>query len=305
MKSSMKPRFLLLLSVCASSACAENPHYPPVIDNSTYQEGAAQPARAPSNDAMIELLERMEQLQSEVQGLRGQVEEQAHAIEELKRRQDNIYTDMDERLQKLEPAGASESETPQTTGAQSPAESQTPEEQAGAELQMGGESPQTAAPPAGEPGVMEEQPKPENIPAAPAESVPEAAEPLPGDEKQLYQHAYGALKNAQYDQAIVLLKKLAEDYPSGEYADNAYYWLGETYKIKRDTEASRAAFDHLITNYPASPKVPDAILKLGFLEYEQNNPDKARELFNLILSKYPGSSASHLAKNKLQQMDKR
>jgi tol-pal system protein YbgF len=298
----MKPRILFLLSVCASSACAENPQYPPVIDNSTYQEGAAQPARAPSNDAMIELLERMEQLQSEVQGLRGQVEEQAHVVDELKRRQDNIYTDLDARVQKLESGTAGGAAAP-ATGQQSVAEPQTPEQQP-AEPQVA-EPSSNAVEPAAEVAVVEDQPQTAETPAAPAESTESAAEPLPTDEKQLYQNAYAALKSAQYDKAIQLLKKLADGYPGGEYADNAYYWLGETYKIKKDGEAAHAAFDYLLANYPTSPKVPDAMLKLGFLEYEQNNPDRARELFNAIIAKFPGSSAATLAQNKLRVMDKR
>ncbi|MGR8934911.1 MAG: tol-pal system protein YbgF [Gammaproteobacteria bacterium] len=305
----MKLRLLLLLLLSAwiSFACAENDRrLPPVIDDSMYQTPAAQPTRIAGNDAMFELLARMDKLQNEVKVLRGQVEEQAHTIEELKRRQDNIYNDVDERLHKLE-TGSVGSASSSAIGDESASLYETTEPRI--EESMGEMSEQQEyAAPGGYSDTMAEQPKSESAPAAPEESGnagQEAAIPVPADEKQLYQSAYGALKSGQYDQAIVMLKKLASDYPSGEYADNAYYWLGETYKIKQDFDASRQAFSYLIENYPTSPKVPDALLKMGFLELEQNNRDKARELFNTVIDKYAGSSAANLAINKLKQMDRR
>lgn len=304
----MKLWHLLLLSAWGASACAENTQYPPITDDSVYQSGEAQSGRAPSSDAMLDLLGRVEQLQNEVNGLRGQVEEQTHALDEVKRRQDNIYTDVDERLQKLE-GGVSGNPGP-SSGSAVEMQPQTSESQIAVEPQaneapISGESRQESVQPSENGSIAEEQPKSESTPEAEEGSAPQTAAPIPGDEKQLYQSAYSALKGAQYDQAIVLLKQLANDYPKGEYADNAYYWLGETYKIKRDADASRSAFEQLVNNYPTSPKVPDALLKLGFIELEQNNPDKARELFNTILKKYAGSSAANLATNKLQQMDRR
>lgn len=299
----MKLRLLLLLSAWISSACAENNQLPTVIDDSIYQSGAAQPVRAPGNDAMFELLGRMDRLQNEVQVLRGQVEEQAHVMEELKRRQENIYNDLDERLQKLEPGAVGGSALP-TTGEEMASKPETAAPQPG-EYQGNTQDSQDYAAPAGDAGSMEEQPKTDAALEAPDETGQEAATAVPADEKQLYQNAYSALKHGQYDQAIVLLKQLTSDFPNGEYADNAYYWLGETYKIKQDADASRQAFSYLIEKYPTSPKVPDALLKMGFLELEQNNRDKARELFNTVIQKYNGSSAANLAVNKLKQMDKR
>ena len=69
--------------------------------NSTYLSGSVSGASAPSANAMYEVLGRLEQLQGEIQQLRGVVEEQAHMILDLKKRQNNIYSDLDLRLQEL------------------------------------------------------------------------------------------------------------------------------------------------------------------------------------------------------------
>ncbi len=77
-----------------SSVYAESRVLPPVVDNSTYRNQATQSSAAPSANAMYEVIGRLEQLQAEVQQLRGTVEEQSQMISDLKQRQGNIYSDL-------------------------------------------------------------------------------------------------------------------------------------------------------------------------------------------------------------------
>ncbi len=91
-----------LLIVFMGFANAEPRALPPVVDHSTYPGGQNQAAHALSPKAIYETLGRLEQLQAEVQQLRGQVEEQDYTILELKKRIKNIYMDVDQRLLKLE-----------------------------------------------------------------------------------------------------------------------------------------------------------------------------------------------------------
>ncbi len=96
-------------------AIAEPRPLPPVIDHSTYPGGQNQSGHALSPKAIYETLGRLEQLQAEVQQLRGQVEEQDYTILDLKKRIKNIYMDVDQRLLKLENGGVvqpSQLETP-------------------------------------------------------------------------------------------------------------------------------------------------------------------------------------------------
>ena len=50
------------------------------------------------NQGLVDLLVRLESLQAEVQRLRGEVEVQTHTIAELKKRQRELYLDIDRRL---------------------------------------------------------------------------------------------------------------------------------------------------------------------------------------------------------------
>lgn len=248
----MKRLFLFLC--IGGSALAEPQPLPPVIDNSSYADGSSYRSRSASNQSLLEMLNRLDQLQIEVQQLRGQIEEQSYSIEQMRKRQQNIYTDLDQRLQKLEGGGLSAS-------------------------------------------------KPVPAKAGPTAAVRQATpKKTSAGEKKRYQQAYDKLRNGHYSQAISRFKQLLLDYPGGEYADNAQYWLGEAYNVNRDTEAARRAFSKLISDYPDSPKVPDAMLKLGFIEAEQNEPGKAREYLKALIKRYPGTTAAHLAEKKLQQL---
>jgi tol-pal system protein YbgF len=58
--------------------------------------------QALSNRGLLDLLNRIESLQQEVQALRGQLENQGYEIEQLKKSQAAVYTDIDRRLQTVE-----------------------------------------------------------------------------------------------------------------------------------------------------------------------------------------------------------
>lgn len=81
----------MLISGAASAAL------PPVVD-ARGQRGATQTSAA----SMLGMYNRLEQLQRDVQQLRGELEEQAYLMETLKKRQRDLYLDTDRRLAALE-----------------------------------------------------------------------------------------------------------------------------------------------------------------------------------------------------------
>lgn len=226
---------------------------------------------------MFDVLNRLEQLQSEVQQLRGLLEEQAQTIADLDRKQKNMYADLDSRIP-VQPAAA-----------QQPAVAVTPP--ATAEV-----APVSAASPnvAQSPAVA-----PAQVSSAPQAT---AASNSPGNDKDRYQQAYEALRSGQTGQSIRMFESILVDFPNGQFSDNAQYWLAEAYKVNREVDKSKAAFTRVLTQYPTSSKVPDALLKLGYIEYEQQNLPKCREYLQKVISTFPDSPAAHLAVKKLSQM---
>ena len=60
----------------------------------------------------------------------------------------------------------------------------------------------------------------------------------------------------------------------------------------------------MLTLYPHSPKAGDALLKVGYVQYELGAYDKARSAFNDVGARYPNTTASKLAAARLEKMKK-
>lgn len=268
----MKKLSALLLWSLSSVAFAE---LAPVIDNSSYPTGVPAVIPAQANTSVnntYELMTRLDEAQNEIQQLNGKIEEQANLIAELKKKQSIMYADFDERLQQIETkvsankASASDS-SPKEHDVEAP-----------------------AAPP--------KLPAPVATPAAPSAG----AQGGEGDKKQQYMQAYDAFRNGQTLEAITQFNLLLSKDPNNQYANNAQFWLGEAYRVNKNTDFARKAFSLVIEKYPNSAKVPDALLKLGTIELEQRNMAKAKDYFTHVITDFPSSAPAQVAAKKLQQL---
>ncbi|WP_024297338.1 tol-pal system protein YbgF [Methylomicrobium lacus] len=283
----------LLLSALVGSLSVNAWALAPVVNDPSNPAGVPIPQAAASSKTLYELMSRIDQLQSEVRELTGKVEEQAYQNSELKKRLSTMYSDFDERVQNLENKSSGGS----------------PEAAAPA-----GESAGDAAPPADLDNLQpssEAQPAESNerateAPAdadqAPAAVPPPPSEPAAVSEDQDYKQAYDDLRNGRTAQSIEEFKAYLSRNPSGPLAGNAQYWLGEAYRVNQDFSASRAAFSKVLDSYAGSQKVPDALLKLGYLEIDLNNKAKAREYLTRVTNDYPNTNAARLAAKKLQSI---
>lgn len=206
-----------------------------------------------------QLLMQVQQLQQEIMRLNGKVEEQAHELRTLKDQSLERYVDLDRRVSAL------------TTGGE-PAD-------AGA---AGGLATAAAAG--------------DDTPTL--STGASSAKEQPG-EADAYRSAYALVRGQQFDQAADAFNQFLRKYPSGRYAPNAHYWLGELYLVVQpaDLEASRQAFTLLLDEYPDNAKVPDAMYKLGRVHYMKGNRDRAREYLDRVIRDYGDSdnAAARLA----------
>jgi tol-pal system protein YbgF len=309
----------LMLCACATSACAEN--LPPVNNTDAYPPQLAKPqVSVPSINTLNQMMSRMEQMQKEIQQLTGKVEDQVFLIAELKKQQKTQYSDFDERLHALETKGGSPAPdasavAPDASAVTPPADTATPAADAApsdpavvtdAALGAAAATTDTATAPVASVQDTAAVPPAQSTPApepaaqvAPKTPQPEAPIQATEEEKQAYKQAYSQLSTGKTDEAIVSFDAYLAKYPGGGYASNVQYWLGEAYRVKQDNNAAKLAFNKVVDSYPASPKVPDALLKLAYIEIELNNAVKAREYLTRIGTDYPNSNAAYLATKKL------
>ena len=228
---------------------------------------------------LLEMLNRVEQLQRDIQQLRGDLEVQAHTLEDIQRRSREQYLDIDRRLQQFETGQASSAPPVDSSPALAPL---------------------PVTPPATRAPTVVQTPVPETVPP-PAARVPQ---PEQAGERAEYEQALAVLREGRYAEAAQAFNGFLASYPGSSYADNASYWLGETYYVTRDFDRALATFQGLTENYPNSPKASDSFLKTGYIYYEKKDWPAARLALEEVVNGYPGTTAARLAEDRLQRMKK-
>lgn len=139
---------------------------------------------------------------------------------------------------------------------------------------------------------------------APAQARrPEATLPVPGGtDRQNYEAAFELLKQQQYAAAGAAFGQFLASFPNSELADNAQYWLAEAYYVTDQFEEALAQFQIVLSGFPRSRKIPDALLKIGFSNYELERWDAARSALQRCRDDYPESTAARLAEQRLARM---
>jgi tol-pal system protein YbgF len=128
--------------------------------------------------------------------------------------------------------------------------------------------------------------------------------PVPGgDDRANYQAAFDLLRDGKYTEATEGFKLLLTRFPASSMADNAQYWLGESYYVTRDFASALKAFRAVVDKYPDSRKLPDALLKIGYCDYELQNWKSARTALGQVVQQFPDTTAARLAQQRLVKMD--
>ncbi|MFT5392968.1 MAG: tol-pal system protein YbgF [Gammaproteobacteria bacterium] len=224
-----------------------------------------------SSSSMFELLDRIEALQRDVQVLRGEIEIQGHDLAEAKGRQRKLSIELD----KVANTNSNAPATP-AGGEQSNGLALTP-------------APVTTAEPA--------------APVAAATLIPPAGQGVdPFLEQSAYSVAFNLLQEGRYEKAATAFTGFLKKYPKGQYADNAQYWLGETYYVTRNFPRSMEEFNKLVEQFPSSQKLPGARLKIGFIHQSLGQLDKARTVLEDLVRRYPKSTPARLARDRLKQL---
>jgi tol-pal system protein YbgF len=128
--------------------------------------------------------------------------------------------------------------------------------------------------------------------------------PIPeGSDRDNYQVALELLREERYDMAATAFQQFLVAFPGSELADNAQYWLAESYYASDKFEQALHDFEVVINDYPRSRKVPDALLKMGYCNYSLKRWAAARVTLTRVQADYPETTAARLAGQYLQRMD--
>ncbi len=220
-----------------------------------------------SDPAVARMEVRLSELERDLRESTGKVEDLSHQVRQLRDRLEKLSSDVDYRLG--QPPGAA---APGSVAAAAPSEALPPS--SGGNAPPVGRAPETGAAPGEGPTVLGRLPASEAGTAPPRPSAPEpeppvasstqtAAVPSTATPREQYAYGFGLLRKAEYDGAEVAFKEFLSKYPDDPLADNARYWLGETYYARGDYAPAAETFLDAYQMNKTGPKAPDALLKLG------------------------------------------
>lgn len=121
-------------------------------------------------------------------------------------------------------------------------------------------------------------------------------------EPRAYDAAFNLFKIGNYQAAIAGFQNFLKTYPKSPLAANAQYWVGNSYSALRDFKNCAASQQKLVSAYPESPKVPDAMLNLASCQLEAGDRESAKKTLDDVVAKHPGSSAADSAKKRLANL---
>jgi tol-pal system protein YbgF len=232
---------------------------------------------------------RLSQLERQVSGMTGKIEEIDHGIKVLGEKLDKAMSDVELRLSALEKgkpvaggarrrAGDGERRTTARRGGDDGG-ARGGAERAGRE---GGGSTGGGSTGGGSTGGAEG-----GTSGAAAGGGEELAKLPDGKPAEQYQYAMSLLRRGQHEKAAGALKAFIQRYPNGALTGNAVYWLGESYYVRGQYREAAIHFAEGFKKFPKSPKASANLLKLGMSFGKLNKRREACASLYELRRRYP------------------
>lgn len=220
---------------------------------------------------IIQLLNQVEALRTEVAALRGSQQEMAHMQQNADRRQKELFANFDDRLRESD---------------QRLREFDQRMRELDQRLRELASRPAPAA---------------ETIRLQPSASLmvpqPTAAGAVdPEAEGRRYDAALALFRAGDYRAAVTAFQEFLRQYPSGALASNGHYWLGLSHFALGEFREAAASQLRLLKDFPLSAKVPDAMVNLARAQIQMGDIETARTTLEQVIARYPVSRAAEVAR---------
>ena len=120
--------------------------------------------------------------------------------------------------------------------------------------------------------------------------------------EDIFSAAYADYAKGNYALAMEGFRDFLKKYPTSELADNAQFWIADSYYAQGDFESAAAQYDEVIQKYPKGDRVPAALLKRGLCLIELNRSADGAVLLQHLIQTYPSSEEASLAKQRLEEL---
>ncbi|HEX6100005.1 MAG TPA: tol-pal system protein YbgF [Thermoanaerobaculia bacterium] len=148
-----------------------------------------------------------------------------------------------------------------------------------------------------------------------AEARPAVPAPQPQTQSQPQQSALAGADLAEsYRQAIMLFGRgrhaearrafegVYQADNTGDLADNALFWIGETYFAAKDYTNAVRYYQRVVSDYSSENKAPDALFKIAMAQERTGDLALARRTLQQVIDRFPYSSPASSAKAELERI---
>lgn len=119
-------------------------------------------------------------------------------------------------------------------------------------------------------------------------------------EQGLYKHAKEFLDQGKNDNARREFNEFLSLFPDSENADNARFWIAESYYRDKWYEKAILEYQKVIEKYPGGNKVPAALLKQGYAFANLGEKANSRLILKELIKKFSKSNEADIAREKLK-----
>ncbi len=156
---------------------------------------------------------------------------------------------------------------------------------------------------AGETHVVERPASAPSTPVAPAPQEPTVARAIVGAQiADNYRSALMLYGRGKLTESRNSFQQVFDADPSGELADNALYWIGETFFAQKDYANAIKFFRRVTSDYGDQNKAPDSAYKIGIALEKSGDLQLAKQAFEECIKRYPYSTPAASSKQALERI---
>ncbi|HEX7086256.1 MAG TPA: tol-pal system protein YbgF [Vicinamibacterales bacterium] len=122
--------------------------------------------------------------------------------------------------------------------------------------------------------------------------------------RRLYDMAFADYTAGQWSLAIQGFETYLKTYPKSDLADDAQYYIGESYSADSRFREALAAYQRVISDYPQSDLLPEAWYEVGASYERLGQRDRAREAYERVVQQFPETDAARLARQRLDSLNR-
>lgn len=122
------------------------------------------------------------------------------------------------------------------------------------------------------------------------------------DPEMAFAQAYLKYKNREYDAAINLFRSYTSVFSQNERADDAAFWLAESFAAQGRFAEALNEYNNLLAKYPDGGRAAIARLKRGVTLLRLERRQEGVEELKAVISRYPNSLESEMARSELTRL---